>query len=101
MAEAVEEILTFFRVYHSMRFVHGKLVLRLNRRPGEAAGGDPVAIADILAEGRFEICGQLPEEKEEIALAALPRMVFQYNRYNQGRLRQLIDFLNRVPQWYR
>ena len=33
--EAVEEVLTFFRIYHSMRFVHGKLVLRLNRRPSE------------------------------------------------------------------
>jgi hypothetical protein len=40
----------------------------------------------------------LPEEREEIALAALPRMIFQYNRYNQGRLRQLIDFLNRIPE---
>ena len=98
VAEAVEEILTFFRVYHSMRFVHGKLVLRLNRQPGEAAlEAIQSQFADILAQGRFEICGQLPEEKEEIALAALPRMVFQYNRCNQGRLRQLIDFLNRLP----
>ncbi len=31
--EAVAEILGFFRVYHSMRYVHGKLVLRLNRPP--------------------------------------------------------------------
>ena len=97
--EAVEEILTFFRVYHSMRYVHGKLVLRLKRRPGEAAMETiQTQFADILTEGRFEICGQLAEEKEEIALAALPRMVFQYNRFNQGRLRQLIDFLNRIAE---
>jgi uncharacterized protein (TIGR00730 family) len=95
--EAVDEILSFFRVYHSMRYVHGKLVLRLNRRPSDAVlAAIETDFADILAEGRFEISGQLPEEKEETALAALPRLVFQYNRYNQGRLRQLIDFLNRI-----
>jgi uncharacterized protein (TIGR00730 family) len=96
--EAVDEVLTFFRVYHSMRYVHGRLVLRLNRRP-TAAALETIhqQFADILAEGRFEISGPLPEEKEETALAALPRMVLQYNRYDQGRLRQLIDFLNRIP----
>ena len=68
--EAVEEVLTFFRVYHSMRYVHGKLVLRLNRRPGEAVLETIQAqFADILAEGRFEICGELPEEKGEITLS--------------------------------
>src|SRR5262249_10446682 len=30
--EAVAEIRTFYRVYHSMRYVHGDLVLRLNRK---------------------------------------------------------------------
>jgi len=96
--QAVEEILTFFRVYHSMRYVRGKLVLRLNRRPSAAVlEAIQSQFADILAAGRFEIGEQLPEEKEEVALAALPRLVFQYNRYNQGRLRLLIDFLNRIP----
>jgi uncharacterized protein (TIGR00730 family) len=96
--EAVEEILSFFRVYHSMRFVHGKLVLRLNRRPSEAVlAAIQTQFAEILASGRFEITGPLPEERDETTLADLPRLVFQYNRYNQGRLRQLIDFLNRMP----
>ncbi len=95
--EAVEEILSFFRVYHSMRFVHGKLVLRLNRRPSDAVlASIQEQFADIVSAGRFQITGQLPEEKEETALAELPRLVFHYNRYNQGRLRQLIDFLNRT-----
>ena len=95
--EAVDEILAFFRVYHSMRFVHGKLVLRLNRRPSDAVLATiQEQFADIVSSGRFEITGQLPEEKEETALAELPRLVFHYNRFNQGRLRQLIDFINRM-----
>lgn len=95
--EAVDEILTFFRVYHSMRYVHRKLVLRLNRRPSDAALAEiQTDFADIVAEGRIELSDPLPEEREETALAALPRLVFQYNRMNQGRLRQLIDYLNRL-----
>ena len=31
---AVAEILGFYSVYHSMRYVRRKLVLRLNREPG-------------------------------------------------------------------
>jgi uncharacterized protein (TIGR00730 family) len=93
---AVDEILGFFRVYHSMRYVHGKLVLRLNKSPSEATF-DAICtrFADIVAEGRFELTGPLPEEKDELALADLPRLVFWFNRHNYGRLRQLIDFLNR------
>ncbi len=96
--EAVAEVSTFFRVYHSMRYVYGKLVLRLLRRPDEAAMETiQTQFAGILSEGRFELCKPLPEEKDETALADLPRLVFHYNRFNQGRLRQLIDFINRIP----
>lgn len=95
--EAVDEILTFFRVYHSMRYVHGKLVVRLNQRPSDAClAGIQEQFSDIVAEGRFELSGPLPEEKDEPLLAQLPRLIFQFNRYNQGRLRQLIDFLNKT-----
>jgi uncharacterized protein (TIGR00730 family) len=94
--EAVEEILQFFRVYHSMRFVHSNLVLRLNKPPSEAEleqinGG----FADILAEGRFTVGDPLADEKDEPELADLPRLIFHFNRRSYGRLRQLIDFLNR------
>ena len=65
--EAVDEILAFFRVYHSMRFVHRKLVLRLNRRPSDAALAEMQKwfTAHFVTGGRFEISGPLPEEKEE------------------------------------
>jgi uncharacterized protein (TIGR00730 family) len=94
--QAVEEILGFFRVYHSMRYVHGKLVLRLTRAPGDELLAELNArFADIVAEGRLERSGPLPEEKDEPGLANLPRLVFQFDRCNYGRLRQLIDVLNR------
>ena len=95
--EAVAEVLGFFRIYHSMRYVHGKLVLRLNRRPGPAAQKKPSRRSSptSLPRGVRDL-RTVAGRAEEIALAALPRLTFQYNRYNQGRLRQLIDYLNGI-----
>jgi len=94
--EAVREIQQFFRVYHSMRYVHGNLVLRLGKPPGdELLSQINTHFADILSGGRFSSGGPLPEEKDEPELAHLPRLVFHFNRHDLGRLRQLIDCLNR------
>jgi len=95
--EAVEEILGFYRVYHSMRYVHAKLVLRLRERPSpdllERIGDE----FDVLEQGRFVAGGPLPEEKDEPELAELPRLIFHFNRRSFGRLRQLINRLNAGP----
>lgn len=91
---AVEEILRFYRVYHSMRYVRNKLVLRLQTAPSEQQLAEINGqFADILTEGQFQVGGPLVEE-DEPELANLARLVFRFNRRNLGRLRQLIDFLN-------
>lgn len=93
--EAVDEILRFFSVYHSMRYVRSKLVLRLTEAPSEELLDQiNTRFADLLAEGRFIVGGPLPEEKDEPDLTELPRLIFQFNRRSYGRLRQLIDCLN-------
>jgi hypothetical protein len=94
--EAVEEIQQFFRVYHSMRYVHRNLVLRLVKPPGRRLLQQiNTHFADILTEGRFQTGGPLPAEKDEPELAHLPRLIFAFDRQELGRLRQLIDCLNR------
>jgi len=93
--EAVAEILGFFRMYHSMRYVRSSLVLRLTQAPGkELLSQINAQFGDLLAGGRFKVGGPLPEEKDEPDLAELPRLIFPFNRRNYGRLRQLIDCLN-------
>jgi hypothetical protein len=93
---AVNEILQFFRVYHSMRYVKNRLVIRLTQRPTpELIERLNTEFRDILTEGKFEVSDALPEEREEPSLVALPRLVFRFNRRNLGRLRQLIDCINR------
>ena len=49
---------------------------------------------DILTEGRFTVGSPLPEERDESDLAALPRLIFHFDRRSFGRLRQLIDCIN-------
>src|SRR5436190_1797226 len=56
--EAVAEVLDFYRVYHSMRYVGGDLVLRLQHRLSEALLGRlRTEFADIMVAGTFEQTG--------------------------------------------
>jgi putative lysine decarboxylase len=92
--EAVAEILQFYRIYHSMRYVRNKLVFRLQAAPSaELMAEINDSFHDILVEGEFRLSGPLPEE-DEPELAHLARLVMRFNRRNLGRLRQLIDRLN-------
>jgi uncharacterized protein (TIGR00730 family) len=93
--DAVAEIVNFYRVYHSMRYVKGDLVFRLNRGIRDATlQRIRVEFADIVKSGTFELISALPEENEEALLAALPRLKFRFDRQKLGRLRQLIDTIN-------
>ena len=94
--EAVTEIMQFYRVYHSMRYVRTNLVLRLQRWPGEALLETiNTNFRDIVEVGRIQVGESLPEEHDDPELADLPRLIFQFNRRSYGRLRQLIDCINR------
>ena len=53
---AVDEILGFFRVYHSMRYVKNKLVIRLARRPtAELMTTINRDFRELLTRGEFEL----------------------------------------------
>jgi uncharacterized protein (TIGR00730 family) len=94
--EAVAEVVGFYRVYHSMRYVGRDLVLRLQHPLAE-----PVLdrlrgeFADIVEGGRIEQTAALPAEANDVHLAHLPRLRFRFDRRSLGRLRQLIDAINR------
>lgn len=93
---ARDEVLQFFRVYHSMRYVKNELVIRLQEPLHplllEAINREFV---DLLTAGQFEERPALDLERDEADLAHLPRLVFAFNRRNLGRLRLLIDVINR------
>lgn len=96
--EAVAEVIGFFHNYHSMRYVHHQLVFRLRYAPtAEQMDEINAKFADILAGGTFTMReGPLDEERDETDLASMARLMFKFNRRSLGRLRQLIDHLNRM-----
>ncbi|HEX8042051.1 TIGR00730 family Rossman fold protein [Candidatus Deferrimicrobium sp.] len=94
--EAVREIRGYYRVFHSMRYSGRDLVIRIR----EPLAPDALAalnrdFPDLLVEGTISQVNALPEEADEPEIADLPRIVFRFNSGSHGRLRQLIDRLNR------
>lgn len=93
--EACREILHFYSNYHSMRYVDGTLVMRLQREPGEHLLAQlREKFSDLLAEGDFIVCCAYPQEETEPELAHLPRLAFKPNHDRPARLRKFIDLLN-------
>jgi uncharacterized protein (TIGR00730 family) len=93
---AAAEVVRFYRVYHSMRYVGPNLVLRLQQRLA-----DPLLarlrkeFADIVVgTGTIEQKAALPAEANDVKVASLPRLVFHFDRRSLGRLRMMIDVIN-------
>ncbi|MEN9205540.1 MAG: LOG family protein [Thermostichales cyanobacterium BF4_bins_65] len=92
---ACQAIKDFYRIFHSHRYVKGKLVLRVNQAPSSIALGILNAeFKDILTQGEIQLSSILPEEEGE--LPHLPRLVMDFNQRNFGRLWQLIRRLNEL-----
>lgn len=92
---AVEELTSFYRVYHSSRFVGRRLILRLIEEV-EPALVDRLnrEFGDILESGLIE---KVEPSKSEIAdrdHIDLPRLGLRFDRRSYSRLRLLIDTLN-------
>ena len=97
--EAVDKVCNFYKVYHSMRYVDRRLVLRLNKPLLPATVTRLSAeFKDILVSGEITQSEALPEEMEsqgdEPALMPLSRLVFEFNRHSYGRLAEMIHRIN-------
>lgn len=94
--EAVEEIMTFYRRFHSSRYVKDRLVLRLNTPlPAGALEHINEQYSDILDSGKIEaIPGPLSDERDE--LPDKSRLMMHFNRRAHGQLRRMIDYINQV-----
>jgi len=93
--EAVREISTFYRIFHSYRHVRDKVVFRLKRKlTADAVEKLTQEFGDLLMKGRFEQTVALSEETNEDGIFHLPRLVAELRRGDYGRWRQLIDRIN-------
>lgn len=92
---ALAEITGFYRNYHSLRFVEGDLVLRMQHLPSETRlEALNTEFADILASGRIEPTTTSKVEIADDDVAELARMRMRFDRRSYSRLRGLIDGIN-------
>jgi uncharacterized protein (TIGR00730 family) len=92
---ARDEIIHFYKNFHSYRYVYDRCVIRMrnkiSKKDLEQIEHD---FSDIKSSGSFCVTGALPEESNEPEIADLPRLVFHFDRHGYGRLRQLINRIN-------
>jgi len=96
-AAAAAEICGFYRNYHSQRYVHDDLVLRMQRRPDpgmiEALNDE---FSDIVVSGRIEAIEATDAERSDEDHVELGLMRLRFDRRNHGRLRLLVNRLNEI-----
>ncbi|MCE0496463.1 MAG: LOG family protein, partial [Methylacidiphilales bacterium] len=96
ITEARDEILRFYRNFHSYRFVGRYLVIRLRRALSDKKLAELRKEFLSILEPPVEIFQRdaLPQEAGETDFAELPRLCLSFNRIHFGFLRQLIDRVN-------
>lgn len=98
VTEACEEIVRFYRRYHSMRYLGDELVMRLS---GPVSADELAELnekfRDILRSGAIEPCEAPKETDYDQKMQALHHLKFRFKWGCNGRLRQMIDHLNALP----
>ncbi|WP_313301019.1 LOG family protein [Pseudomonas sp.] len=98
--DAVEEINQFYRNYHSSRWLNNQFVIRMQHRLSEAALVDiEENFADLRLSGHFQQHADSGAEHETGSYSHLTRLTFAFTGRDQGRLRELIDFINLSENW--
>jgi len=94
--EAIRYIEDFYRVYHSIRYVKGLTVVRLNQEISESALRSlNNKFKDILAGGEIRLSPPLEEEVRNGEYPGLSRLVMKFNHHDYGRLCEMIHFINK------
>ncbi|MFN9717158.1 MAG: TIGR00730 family Rossman fold protein, partial [Planctomycetota bacterium] len=86
--DAVEEVIGFYSVYNSMRFIRDRLILRLHVEPTDQLMqrlNDE--FSDLCISGRIEKTTTHRLEADDAHLTHLPRLSLNFERKADGRLR--------------
>ena len=93
--EAVSAIRGFWRNYESLRWVGGRLVVRLHADPTDAEIAElNERFAGLCVEGRIERTPPLPAEVADKDRLDLPRLALTFDVRKAGEFRDLIAELN-------
>jgi hypothetical protein len=95
--QAIRYIDDFYKVYHSIRYVSGLTVIRLNKKLSE----DNLELlnakfSSILNTGKIMHSDMLDQERKNNEYPGLPRLVMDFDRRHYGRLLEMIHIINKV-----
>jgi hypothetical protein len=94
--EAVQEITSFYKNYHSIRFVENKMYIRVQRAISDSDFVDLVNTYGYLSsDGILKQSGPSEIEAKENDMPSLTRISLEYNAKGFADLRPLIDAINR------
>jgi hypothetical protein len=98
--EAVEEINQFYANFHSTRWLKREFVVRMNHPLSDQALAHLQSeFASLRLSGEFQQLAYTGEEHDEPKFSHLTRLVFNFNGRDQGRLRELVDYINLPENW--
>jgi uncharacterized protein (TIGR00730 family) len=93
---ACEAISSFYKVYHSSRYVGEKLVVRLKSElTDERVEKLNDRFSDILISGKIQKSRALPQEGHDETFE-LPRLTLHFNQRDLGKLYQFIAAINQL-----
>ncbi|MGB3298929.1 MAG: LOG family protein [Phormidesmis sp.] len=94
--DALAHIESFYRMYHSNRYVQDQLVIRL-KAPLCDGGIDQLnaAFSDILSKGTIREVSAFDVERGD-ETEHLPRLALHFNQRDAGRLHQMIHYIGKL-----
>ncbi len=94
--EAIKYIEDFYRIYHSIRYVSGLTVIRLNKEISDKTLRlINRKFKDILTSGEIRPAPATAKEVQEGECINLPRIVMDFNMRDYGRLCEMISVINK------
>ncbi|WP_296264946.1 TIGR00730 family Rossman fold protein [Pseudomonas sp. UBA6562] len=98
--EAVDEIERFYANYHSSRWLERDFMIRMRHPLSETALDElGEAFGDLNVGGGYRQASDSPVGHESEDYGHLTRLTFAFPGRDQGRLRALVDFINRTENW--
>ncbi|SHM82637.1 hypothetical protein SAMN05216593_103390 [Pseudomonas asturiensis] len=98
--EAVEEINRFYANFHSSRWLKNTFVIRMHHALSQQALEHlQEAFGDLCLSENFHQHEYQDEEHDEAQFSHLTRLAFTFTGRNQGRLRELVDYINLPENW--
>ena len=93
--QAIDHILNYYKVFHSLRYINDLTLLRLTKQlPPEVVKKLNAEFQDIIVEGLLKSTPPHEQELKNKEYLTLPRLSLHFDKKGYGRLNQLIEAIN-------